>query len=183
MQEASKTLATFTEQERKEILGGTGIDVGCGNDIVVPNFIAFDKQQGDANRILTYVKDKYHCVASFHCLEHLINPYKSIQDLWELVEDGGYLVIAVPDQDLYQQGVFPSRFNRDHKWTFTVHKKESWSIRSVNIEDLLKLLSNYQIIKLQVQDKGYNYQLKNIDQTFKLGAMAQILLVLKKVNK
>ena len=45
MQEASKTLATFTEQERKEILGGTGIDVGCGNDIVVPNFIAFDKQQ------------------------------------------------------------------------------------------------------------------------------------------
>jgi hypothetical protein len=27
----------------------------------------------------------------------------------------------VPDEDLYEQGVFPSTFNADHKWTFTVY--------------------------------------------------------------
>ena len=100
--------------------------------------------------------------------------------MWELVAEGGYLVVAVPDEDLYEQGKFPSRWNKDHKWTFTIEKKQSWSSHSVNIKDLLKLLSNYNLIKLELQDNGYNYQLKNTDQTRYPDVLAQILLVLKK---
>ena len=46
----------------------------------------------------------------------------------------------VPDEDLYEQGTFPSSFNRDHKWTFTIFQEISWSSRSINILDLVKFL-------------------------------------------
>ena len=181
MNEAAKTLLTLTEEEKKQIFSGTGIDIGCGTNICMPQFQAFDREHGDANHILRYIKDrKYHCVASFHSLEHMINPYRTIQDWWELVQLGGYLVVAVPDEDLYEQGIFPSRFNRDHKWTFTIAKEDSWCDRSINVMDLIKLLDHANLIKCSRQDKNYNYRLKNVDQT-RGSAMAQILLVLRRV--
>ena len=47
-----------------------------------------------------------------------------------MLEPGGHLIVTVPDEDLYEQGHFPSDYNRDHKWTFTIHKPKSWSERS-----------------------------------------------------
>lgn len=179
MKEASKTMSTFTQQQKSDIFSGTGIDIGCGRDKCMLHFQAFDKEQGDANNILKYRTSQYHCVAAFHCLQHIINPYRTIQDWWKLVQPGGYMVIAVPDEDLYQQGIFPSRFNRDHKWTFTIQKENSWCNRSINVRDLIKLLDSCEVIKCQLQDKGYNYQLKHVDQT-RGAAMAQILFVLRR---
>src|SRR5260221_7032838 len=40
-------------------------------------------------------------------------------------------------RSLYEQGVFPSRFNGDHKSTFTISKASSWSPVSVNVLDLV----------------------------------------------
>ena len=39
----------------------------------------------------------------------------------------------VPDEDLYEQGQFPSTYNVDHKWTFTILKTTSWSPCSLNL--------------------------------------------------
>jgi len=39
----------------------------------------------------------------------------------------------VPDEDLYEQGVFPSTF----KWTFTIGKAQSWCPKSINLIELL----------------------------------------------
>lgn len=184
MNEASKTRDTFTDDEKEKFFSGTGIDIGCGKDPFMPHFARFDKHNGDANNIRHFVRQQFDCVVSFHCLEHMYNPYKTIQDWFSLVKKGGYMVIAVPDEDLYEQGVFPpSRFNRDHKWTFTIQKESSWNLFSINVVDLLKLLDNKEVIKLEVQDKGYNYKIKNIDQTALYGAMAQILFVVKKYEK
>jgi len=52
------------------------------------------------------------------------------------------LIITVPDEDMYEGGVFPSRWNEDHKHTFTIHKAKSWSPVSINIIDLLIRVSN-----------------------------------------
>ncbi len=46
--------------------------------------------------------------------------------------------MTVPEEDLYEQGVWPSRFNPDHKWTFTIAKSSSWSPRSINVVDVVK---------------------------------------------
>jgi hypothetical protein len=42
-----------------------------------------------------------------------------------VLKPGGHLVCLVPDEDLYEQGMFPSTFNDDHKRTLTIAKKKS----------------------------------------------------------
>ena len=43
---------------------------------------------------------------------------------------------------MYEQGNWPSKFNADHKWTFTMAKTSSWSPKSVNVVDLAKSLAD-----------------------------------------
>ena len=129
--------------------------------------------------ITKYIKETFDFVFSSHCLEHMNNPYSALKEWWKLVKVGGYLYVIIPDEDLYEQGVFPSRYNPDHKWTFTINKAASWSLRSVNVIELVSSLPNGHLIKLETQDRGYDYALANQDQT--LGeAMAQICFVVKK---
>ncbi|NDE18079.1 hypothetical protein EBZ80_24485, partial [bacterium] len=73
-----------------------------------------------------------------------------------LVKPGGHLFFIVPDEDLYEQGVFPSRFNPDHKATFTISKTRSWSPRSYNVLDLARSLTGAEIVKLALNDRGYD---------------------------
>jgi len=51
------------------------------------------------------------------------------------------------DESLHEQGVFPSTLNRDHKWTFTTHKHQSWSERSVNVLDLVRQLRGQMVAR------------------------------------
>lgn len=111
------------------------------------------------------------------------NPYKAIKEWWKILKCNGYLYIIVPDEDLYEQGVFPSRWNMDHKHTFTIYKKSSWSPVSINILDLIKTLPNARLVKVELQDDNYDYNLHNVDQTYEgnnMHAMAQIVFVLQK---
>ena len=50
---------------------------------------------------------------------------------------GGHLLCIAPDEDLYEQGVFPSTFNWDHKHTFTIYKKSSFTPKSINVTEML----------------------------------------------
>jgi hypothetical protein len=47
-----------------------------------------------------------------------------------VIRPGGYIIATVPDELLYEQGCWPSRFNRDHKHSFTLRSKPiiPWSI-------------------------------------------------------
>ncbi|HEX9045879.1 MAG TPA: methyltransferase domain-containing protein [Verrucomicrobiae bacterium] len=140
----------------KEATRGHGIDIGCGPDPVTPDARRFDLADGDANVASQYVKEQFDFVYSSHCLEHMHDPRATILDWWKLVKPGGYLFVTVPDEDLYEQGVFPSRFNSDHKATFTLSKAQSWSPKSVNVLDLALSLPGGQIVSLQLQDRGYD---------------------------
>lgn len=138
---------------------GRGIDIGCGPDPVTPDTRGFDLEHGDANEISKYVHEQFDFVYASHCLEHMHDPRKTILDWWKLVKVGGFIFIAVPDEDLYEQGVFPSRFNNDHKATFTISKAQSWSAKSINVLDLANSLPQGQIVSLELQDRGYNRML------------------------
>ncbi len=158
MDEASKTKKIWSDFH-KSILKGKGIDIGCGPDPILPDVFRFDLEQGDANEITRYVKNKYDFVFSSHCLEHMNDPKKAILEWWHIVTPGGYLFIIVPDEDLYEQGVFPSRFNGDHKSTFTIKKNKSWSPVSVNLLDLVQSLPNSQLVNIELQDNHYDRRL------------------------
>jgi hypothetical protein len=86
-------------------------------------------------------------------------PTKAILEWWKLVRVGGHLCFIVPDEDLYEQGVFPSRFNPDHKATFTISKQKSWSPVSINVLDLASSLPGSHLVRLILQDQGYDRSL------------------------
>ena len=66
------------------------------------------------------------------------------------------MIVIVPDEDLYEQGVFPSRFNDDHKATFTLSKRQSWSPRSHNMLELANQLPAARLLRCELQDEGYD---------------------------
>jgi putative transposase len=79
---------------------------------------------------------------------------------WSLIKKGGHLVLVVPDEDLYEQGYWPSRFKGDHKATFTLKNEKSWSPVSYNIRDLVSKLPGAEVISGEIQDKNYDYDLQ-----------------------
>jgi SAM-dependent methyltransferase len=155
MDETSKS-KNFWGPLEKSILTGRGIDIGCGPDPITPEARRFDLEDGDANHISQYVHEQFDFVYSSHCLEHMHNPQDALLDWWKLVKPGGHLFFTVPDEDLYEQGVFPSRFNGDHKATFTISKARSWSPVSFNVLALSQSLPQGQLVSLTLQDFGYD---------------------------
>jgi SAM-dependent methyltransferase len=155
MNESTKTLRFLTPGELL-LLQGRGIDIGCGPDPVQTHVRRFDREHGDANRISCFVTEQFDYVYSSHCLEHMDDAQVALGEWWKLVRTGGHLIVIVPDEDLYEQGVFPSRFNPDHRATFTISKSRSWSPVSRNMLDLANALPGAQICKLVLQDHGYD---------------------------
>lgn len=173
---------------KQRVFVGKGIDIGCGNDILnkkvfkkITSVEPLDLEDGDAQYINRYKpENNYDFVYSSNCLEHMEDPIIALKNWFTLVKQGGYLVFTVPDEDLYEQGVFPSRFNPDHKWTFTIYKKKSWNSRSINIIDLLKNMEKGKVVKIELVDTNYDYSKKNEDQT-RGKAEAFIEVVLQKI--
>lgn len=161
MNETSKTRAVRPHNFDQLYLQGRVIDIGCGDDLVCEWAERFDVEDGDANDILSHrALESYDAVHSSHCLEHMHDPVAALAQWWSLVKPGGFLILVVPDEDLYEQGCWPSQFNSDHKWTFRLDKKSSWSPVSHEIRSLVATLPNAKTLGAEIHDHGYDYTLQ-----------------------
>ena len=161
MDEALKTKIKRGSDFYKKYLSGKVIDIGAGEDLVTPDAERFDIEDGDANFITRYrLTESYDAVHSSHCLEHMLNPNDALREWWSLIKPGGHLVLVVPDEDLYEQGIWPSSFNNDHKNTFTLSDNKSWSTVSHNVKYLVSSLPNSVIVSADLHDDYYDYSLK-----------------------
>jgi len=161
MDEASKTNSIRNAVFRERYLSGRVIDIGCGRDLVCPSAEPFDMPDGDAQQIASLRENNaYDTVHSSHCLEHMRDPIVALAQWWKLVKPGGHLIIVVPDEDLYEQGFWPSRFNHDHKATFRLRNPTSWSPVSHDINFLIENLPGAEIIEIARQDQNYDYSLQ-----------------------
>ena len=151
--EASKTAEIWGE-DVLSLMKGEGLDIGAGTDPIVPGVRTFDQAQGDANRIDEYIHQQFDFVFSSHCLEHMLDPWDALARWWKLVKPDGHLIVIVPDEDLYEQGYWPSLFNEDHKHTFTLNER-SWSPVSINVRKLIESLPGAEIISIIHQSNGY----------------------------
>ncbi len=90
----------------------------------------------------------------------MFNANDALVEWWPLVKPGGYLLLTVPDEDLYEQGVFPSRFNSDHKATSRFRKSDSWSPVSLDLERMVSRLPGTRIISAELQSDNYDFSLQ-----------------------
>ncbi len=160
--ETSKTNQLRDDHFFSNYLAGCKIiDIGGGNDSVVKHSEVFDITDGDAQYISKYRdKESYDCVYSSHCLEHMADVPSAILEWWQLVKCNGYMIIIVPDEDLYEQKYWPSIFNTDHKATFRIAKNDTWSSVSYDLHQLCKTLPYVKIIDIQKHDAKYDYNLQ-----------------------
>ena len=199
MHESSKSIFGKIRDSRyaTRYIVGDGIDIGAGPDSLGQYYELFplmkscrgwDVPDGDAELMDSIKDDAVDFVHSSHCLEHMRNPSIALDNWLRILKPGGHMICLVPDEDLYEQGVFPSTFNPDHKHTFTIHKRKSWSKNSINLFDLLSRTSYpIEIKKIELLDATFRYDLNRymkiprIDQTMTSIGECAIEFVLKKM--
>src|SRR5581483_4614334 len=127
-------------------LVGDGIDIAGEPDSLalyaelfpaIRSLRVFDSRQEDAQALGTIADESYDFVHNGNCLVRMEDPAEALRSWFRVLRPGGHLVFTVPDEDLYEQGVFPSTNNPHHRWTATIYKQRSWSPRSINLLDLL----------------------------------------------
>jgi SAM-dependent methyltransferase len=169
---------------------GRGIDIGCGPDPLgrqralgawpgMASCDEWDIEDGDAQLMQGVPDESYHFVYSSHTLEHVRDPVETLANWWRILKPGGYLIVAVPDEDMYEQGVWPPTFNTDHKHTFAVGKRRSWSPVSKNVDDLLPALGG-EIVKIERVEECFIFGIQRVDQTSASLAESCIEFVVRK---
>ncbi len=127
---------------------------------------------------------QYDFVYTTNLVTYEDEPINVINHWLNFVTSKGHLVFVVPDEDLYEQGNYPSIFNNSHKKTFSIYKQLSWSGRHYNLLDIIQKLNNVTCRKIELIDSNYDYSLygKGVDQTYNFadGVEACIEVVLKK---
>jgi len=183
MNEATKAYARrSTNPFYARVIRGEVLDIGCGHDLMpcaafpaVTTVRGYDIILGHRNALtLSEVHDEsYDTIHSSHCLEHLHSPVVAIFNWLRVLKPGGHMVVTVPDWDLYEHRQWPSIFNTDHKWAFTLSRELSVDephVLSVPLMlDALETLNIGQMCACSRFGDGFDYQAPpTVDQT--LGA-------------
>ena len=159
------------------------LDIGCGPDPITPGARGWDIERGDGDggKLAGVEDNSFDIVFSSHFNEHLYDPLEGLLNQWRVLRPGGYLIFQVPDEDLYEQGLWPSRYNDDHKHTWTISKAVTWSPASRNIVDYLKFLPNHKVISMRIIDTGYDYHREEIiDQSNQPGVEIAVEVIILK---
>jgi SAM-dependent methyltransferase len=104
---------------------GDGLDIGYGGDLLSDNCVGWDLEHGDAQLLDGIADQTIDFVYSSHILEHVNDACEALRNWYRVVRPGGYLILFVPDRDLYEKKLrLPSRWNPDHKRFFLLDRDE-----------------------------------------------------------
>lgn len=168
--------------------GMIGVDVGGGDDpLRSPSgspYPTYDIDRGDAQYLDKLSDNSLDFLYSSHCLEHLVNLDIALSNWNRVLKRGGYVYMTVPDFILYEHCNWPSKYNGDHKHTFSLSLSRKFVGRDNHygpqeLTDLFKR-TGFKVVRMEIEDQDYNYSdISGKDQT--LGnSLAQINIVLKK---
>jgi SAM-dependent methyltransferase len=178
MQETSKALIRRLHDVRfaNTYFVGDGIDIGCGPDPMtkyvqqfplITSVKEWDIPDGDAQLMASAGDETFDWVHSSHCLEHMYDPYEAFDNWIRICKPGGHIITTIPDEDLYEQGVWPSTHNPDHKTSWTILKDSSWSPDSINLlEFLYQYKDKVEVMKVELINGAFIYDVQRFDQTY-----------------
>ncbi len=193
MNETSKCFARRVARgDFKRYLSGKGIDIGCGPDLLrsmaITTVKSWDKADGDAQLLETCRDEEFDFAYSSHCLERMRDIKEALTNWIRVVRVDGFIYIVVPDYVLYEKMRFPSRFNPDHKHTFSMDLKRRkvarythWNIES----DLVPIIveCGVAVSRVELEDFDFDYNVgPDIDQTMSEKTLAQICIIGRKVR-
>ena len=192
MNETSKALIRRLQDVRfaNTYFVGDGIDIGAGMDPITKYSQQFplmtsvkewDLSDGDAQLMANAADNSYNFVHSSHCLEHMYDPYEAFDNWLRICKPGGHIITTIPDEDLYEQGQWPSTFNGDHKTSWTIIKNESWSPVSINLlEFLYQYKDKVEVLKVELINGAFIYDTQRFDQTYHSISECAIEFVVRK---
>jgi SAM-dependent methyltransferase len=129
---------------------------------------------GYDGRTLPFPAESQDAVFSSHCLEHIDDYRQALSEWYRVLKIGGYLIIAVPHQYLYERKpTLPSIFNPDHKRLYTPQSL----LRE--IEDSIPI-DGYRLRSLRDNDEDFDYTIAPSEHA---RGMYEIELVLQKIAR
>jgi len=141
----------------KYLSGETILEIGYKGGVdgtvpIVPQAIGIDLDYPDYDGIrLPFPDESQDAVYSSHCLEHIKDYRSTLRDWYRVLKVGGYLIIVVPHQHLYERRCeLPSRWNDDHKRFYT----PSSLLRE--IEEVFEP-NSYRVRHLTDNDSAFDY--------------------------
>ncbi len=134
---------------------GKGMDIGHGGDILAKNCQGWDIEDGDAQYLRGLEDETFEFVYSSHTLEHIIDPWIAIKNWWRVLKPGGYLILYLPDRDLYEKKkTLPSRWSDSHEHFFLLESDDPPDTIGV-IPLIEKTLSDYEIVYAKICSDGH----------------------------
>lgn len=192
MKETSKSVPrrTRTPEFVTRFFVGQGLDIGGGSDPLAlygeqfPAITAtkvWDVVDGDLQHLTGLADSSFDFVHATFVLQKMASPVEALRHWLRVLKPGGHMVVLVPDEDMYEQGYWPSRHNPEHRWTFTLFKPKSWSPVSVNLLEALPSLGiQADIRRIESLDGSFRHRLPRFDQTLTPVGEAAIEFVIRK---
>lgn len=169
----------------EEILKGQGLDVSNGDNQISTEMYhqisELRRGTGDYRHDLRKFKSgSFEFINVCGCLEHEKSILTAVLGWYYLLKEGGHMIITVPDHRLYEACKWPSIFNTDHKWSFSITASKDLHSHHLNIVDFLSSIPGVQIRRIHLADSNYDYSRFAIDQT-REDAEADIEVVIRKL--
>lgn len=192
MQEMSKATKRRFQDPAYHLwyFSGHGLDIGGGDDPLgrwchafarMKSCRTWDKADGDAQELRGVAAGSFDFVASSHCLEHLWHPRQALDNWMHILKPGGFLIVTVPDFDLYEGGAWPSKYNADHKWKFTLSRAFSERDKLLNVLNLIGgMEAGFSVERIQLVRDFHSPHLAGTDQTLLPNVESAIEFVLRK---
>lgn len=187
MKETSKShYLRLQRDDYKNFIKGKVLDIGCGNDPVNPPdgvTTPWDIQDGDGQFLSSVENKSFDCVFSSHSLEHMVDIPVTLYNWTRVLKDDGALFIVVPDFDLYEKCFYPSKWNSDHKHTFSINRTREevkrdnhWCIQTDMFQIFKK--NNLKVRDIRLEDLNFDYN--NFYKPEQEDTTYQIVIVCKK---
>lgn len=174
---------------------GNGIDIGCGTQPIslyaeffpgMSGLRTWDLPDGDGKLLEGVEDESFDFVHSSHSLEHMSDPQIAMENWIRVLKKGGHMILLLPDEDMFEQGQWPSAYaGADHITAWTIKKQQSWCPASINVVDFFgQFTDTMEILKIEKLDATYLYNLDRVDQTrTPIGECAIEVILRKKTDE